>query len=105
VNFDFDKATLRPESDGILARAAATLKEVAGPKIEVQGHTDNVGDDAYNAELSGRRAEAVRAWLVARGIAAQRLTAKGYGKSAPIATNDSDAGRAQNRRVELACAK
>ncbi len=104
VTFDFNQATLRPESAGVLANAAAALKKAA-IKIEVQGHTDNVGDDAYNARLSTQRAEAVRAWLVGHGVAAERLSAKGYGKSVPVASNDTDAGRAQNRRVELTCAK
>ncbi len=73
----------------------------AGLAIEVQGHTDNVGQDAYNATLSQARAQAVLDWLAANGIAAGRLEAQGYGKSRPVADNASDAGRAMNRRVEL----
>ncbi|MFL5344676.1 MAG: OmpA family protein [Hyalangium sp.] len=105
VNFDFNKATLRPESTSVLQKAATTLQSLPQLKIEVQGHTDNVGDDAYNARLSDQRAEAVRTWLVGHGVAADRLSSKGYGKSKPIATNDSDEGRARNRRVELTCVR
>lgn len=101
VNFDGDSARLRPESLAILDNAAATLKEWSGVKVEVAGHTDSVSSDAYNLKLSQRRAEAVRAYLVKRGVAAERLTAKGYGESAPVADNRTAAGRAKNRRVEL----
>jgi outer membrane protein OmpA-like peptidoglycan-associated protein len=70
--------------------------------IEVQGHTDNVGGDQYNLTLSQARADAVTTWLGGHGIAATRLSAKGYGRNQPIADNDSDEGRAKNRRVVLA---
>lgn len=102
VVFDFDKATLKKESDAVLSRAADVLKTRARA-IEVQGHTDNVGDDAYNQKLSEQRAQAVRTWLVAHGVPGDRVSAAGYGKRQPIADNDSDAGRAKNRRVELRC--
>ena len=102
VLFDFDKATLKPASDTVLARVQAILAKDPGLKVEVQGHTDAVGNDAYNMTLSDSRAHAVVAWLVQRGIAADRLLAKGYGKTRPVADNDSDAGRAKNRRVEVA---
>lgn len=104
VNFDFNKASLRKDSSPALEKAASTLKGL-NLKIEVQGHTDNVGQEAYNDKLSTQRAESVRAWLVAHGVAADRLTSKGYGQRQPVADNDSDAGRAKNRRVELSCAK
>jgi outer membrane protein OmpA-like peptidoglycan-associated protein len=71
-------------------------------KLEVQGHTDNVGNDAYNQTLSEARAKAVVAWLTQHGVAADRLTAKGYGKTKPVADNGNDGGRAKNRRVEIA---
>ena len=71
-------------------------------KLEVQGHTDNVGNDAYNQTLSEARAKAVVTWLTQHGVAADRLTAKGYGKTKPVADNGSDEGRAKNRRVEIA---
>jgi OOP family OmpA-OmpF porin len=70
-------------------------------KIEVQGHTDNVGGDDYNQKLSDSRANAVVEWLRAQGIAADRLTPHGYGLKMPIADNGSDEGRAKNRRVEI----
>jgi outer membrane protein OmpA-like peptidoglycan-associated protein len=101
VNFDNDKATLRPDAVGILERAAIALKEWGDVKVEIGGHTDAVASDDYNQGLSERRANAVRDFLISRGIAADRLTAKGYGESQPIADNGTDEGRAQNRRVEL----
>jgi OOP family OmpA-OmpF porin len=101
VNFATDSAKLRPESMAILDSAAATLKEWGEVKVEVAGHTDSVNSDAYNLKLSQRRAEAVRAYLIKQGVAAERLTAKGYGESMPVADNKTAAGRAKNRRVEL----
>lgn len=105
VLFDFDKATLKPESTAALARAHAAVTANAGIALEVQGHTDAVGNEAYNQKLSEARAKSVQAWLVARGAPAAQLTARGYGKSQPVADNDTDDGRARNRRVELACRK
>lgn len=108
INFDFNKATLRPDSDPTLQKVLALLKSRADLKLEVQGHTDNVGSDDYNLKLSDARASSVVAWLVSKGIAADRLTAHGYGMRMPIADNGSDEGRAKNRRVELqkqGCAK
>jgi OOP family OmpA-OmpF porin len=101
VNFDNDKATLRPDAIGILERAAIALKEWGNVKVEIAGHTDAVASDDYNQALSERRANAVRDFLISRGIAADRLTARGYGESQPIADNGTEEGRAQNRRVEL----
>lgn len=103
--FDFDKATLKPESDAVLARARAAILATAGVPLEVQGHTDAVGNDAYNQKPSEARARAVLDWLVAKGVPAAQLTSSGYGKSRPVADNDTDKGRALNRRVELACRK
>lgn len=105
VLFDFDKATLKPESDAVLARAREAITAHAGPALEVQGHTDAVGSDAYNQTLSQARAQAVMAWLTARGVPAAQLSARGYGKTQPVADNDTDDGRARNRRVDLACRK
>lgn len=105
VTFDFDKATLRPESTVVLEKAQKLLASRASLSIEVQGHTDATGSDAYNETLSGKRAEAVKGWLVAHGIPAARLTSKGWGKRMPIADNETEVGRAKNRRVELACRK
>jgi outer membrane protein OmpA-like peptidoglycan-associated protein len=100
VLFDFNKSVLKPESEPVLAKAADLLKAKAFG-VEVQGHTDNVGGDAYNLQLSETRAASVRAWLVQHGVAADHLTSKGYGKSQPVADNGTDEGRAKNRRVEL----
>lgn len=101
VNFDFDRATLRPEDSDVIDKDMATLKEWGDVKVEVAGHTDSVGSDGYNMDLSQRRANTVRDYLISKGIAADRLVAKGYGESQPIASNDSDEGRFKNRRVEL----
>jgi outer membrane protein OmpA-like peptidoglycan-associated protein len=102
VNFDFDKATLRQEDIAILDRdAAAFLKGHGDVTVEVAGHTDSRGSDAYNMNLSQQRADAVRRYLIDKGVAADRLTAKGYGESKPIADNATDEGRFKNRRVEL----
>lgn len=101
VNFDNDSARLRPESITILDNAAATLKEWGEVKVEVAGHTDSAGTDKYNLGLSQRRAEAVRDYLIRQGVAADRLTAKGYGESMPVADNKTAEGRFKNRRVEL----
>lgn len=105
VLFDFDKATLKPESDAALARAHAAIAAKPGLALEVQGHTDAVGNDAYNQKLSQARAQSVLAWLTARGVSPTQLTARGYGKGQPVASNDTDDGRARNRRVELVCRK
>ena len=101
VNFDNDKATLRPEAKATLDQMAAELKEWGNVKVEVAGHTDSKASDAYNMKLSERRANAVRDYLISKGIEADRLTAKGYGESQPIADNGTEEGRAKNRRVEL----
>jgi len=101
--FDFNKSSLKPESTVVLTRARDALRSQPELAVEVQGHTDNVGADGYNQKLSEARAGAVLRWLVANGIAAKRLSAKGYMKTQPVASNDDDEGRARNRRVELAC--
>jgi len=101
VNFDFDKATLRQEDIAIIDRDVTSLDKWGNVNIEVAGHTDSRGSDAYNMNLSQQRAEAVRNYLVSKGIAADRLSAKGYGESQPIADNATDEGRFKNRRVEL----
>jgi outer membrane protein OmpA-like peptidoglycan-associated protein len=102
VLFDFNKSTLQPSSDATLQPAANLMATDKALKLEVQGHTDNVGNDAYNQTLSEARAKAVATWLTQHGVAADRLTAKGYGKTKPVADNGSDEGRAKNRRVEIA---
>jgi OOP family OmpA-OmpF porin len=101
VNFDFDKADIRPDAAVILDEAASLLNDNPGRSVSVGGHTDSVGADAYNQSLSERRAAAVKDYLVGRGVDAGRLSTTGYGESNPIASNDTADGRALNRRVEL----
>jgi OOP family OmpA-OmpF porin len=101
VHFDFDKATLKPEARAILDQAAALLAKHERVVVEVAGHTDSIGTEEYNQGLSERRAQAVQDYLVGKGIRASRLSAKGYGESMPVASNDNKEGRAENRRVEL----
>jgi OOP family OmpA-OmpF porin len=101
VNFDTGKATIKPDSAKTLDDAAAALKVAAALRVEVAGHTDNVGAPEANLRLSQERAQAVMAALVGRGIKADRLTAKGYGQTTPVADNRTEEGRAKNRRVEL----
>jgi len=102
VLFDFNKSTLQLSSDAALQPVANMMTADKTLKLEVQGHTDNVGNDAYNQTLSEARVKAVATWLTQHGIAADRLTAKGYGKTKPIADTGNDKGRAKNRRVEIA---
>lgn len=102
IHFEFGKSTIMADSDQILTQIANVL--VAHPeikKLEIDGHTDNKGGAAYNQELSQKRAEAVRQWLVGHGVEAERLVAKGFGSSKPIAPNATEDGREKNRRVEF----
>lgn len=101
VNFDFDKATLRPDAKPVIAQVIALLKDNPDLKLSVVGNTDNVGGHDYNVKLSQQRAASVVAELVKGGIAAGRLQSSGDGPDKPIADNDSSEGRAKNRRVEL----
>lgn len=101
VHFDFGKATLRPESFPELEELAAYLKNKETIRIEIAGHTDNVGMDADNLKLSQQRADAIKAWLLKKGIAPSRVIAKGYGAAQPVADNDTDEGRQLNRRTEV----
>jgi outer membrane protein OmpA-like peptidoglycan-associated protein len=101
IFFDFDKATLRKESIAELERLHKILTDNPKIKIKIGGHTDNVGSDAYNQQLSEKRAKAVVDWLIQHGIDASRLQYQGYGESVPIATNETDEGRQLNRRTEF----
>jgi len=101
VHFDFDKATLRPEAKAVLNEAAALLGKHDRVVVEIAGHTDSKGSEEYNQGLSERRANAVRDYLTGKGVKASRLSARGYGESRPVASNDTDEGRAENRRVEM----
>ncbi|MFZ6688379.1 outer membrane protein OmpA [Undibacterium sp. SXout11W] len=99
--FDFDKAVLKPEGKKQLDDMAAKLKEINLEVVVAVGHTDSVGTDAYNQKLSVRRAEAVKAYLVTKGIEANRVYTEGKGKKQPVADNKTAEGRAKNRRVEI----
>ncbi len=102
INFDFDRADIRPDSEPTLDEIAAVLKQNPELKIYIVGHADIVGDYQYNIKLSKERAQAVVDALISRyGIASDRLSAYGLGQVAPISTNDTDEGRSKNRRVEL----
>lgn len=101
INFDFDKATLRPDAAPVVAQVVTLLKDNPDLKLSVEGNTDNVGSHDYNVKLSQDRAAAVVATLVGDGIDAGRLKSSGNGPDKPIADNDTTAGRAKNRRVEL----
>ncbi len=101
VNFETNSAVLTAGSTSILDRVVESLKAWPEVRIEVAGHTDSVGRADYNKTLSAKRAEAVRAYLAAAGIDSSRMTATGYGEETPIADNNTDPGRAANRRVEL----
>jgi outer membrane protein OmpA-like peptidoglycan-associated protein len=102
IYFDFAKATLKPESEPVLKEIAQAMKDNPDWKLTVEGHTDNIGGDAYNLDLSKRRALAVKEALVAQySIAPDRLANDGFGASRPVESNDTLEGRARNRRVEL----
>jgi outer membrane protein OmpA-like peptidoglycan-associated protein len=102
IRFDFDKANLRPENREILSRIAGILLTLRGYKISVFGYTDDIGTQAYNLQLSQRRAETVRDYLVKAGLNPNIIMAKGYGKSDPRMPGNTPAARAANRRVEIA---
>ncbi|WP_140720264.1 MULTISPECIES: OmpA family protein [Gammaproteobacteria] len=101
VTFDFGKSTLKPEFYSALNGVASTLKEYNQTMIEVTGHTDSVGSDAFNQKLSEDRANSVAQYLTAQGVQRERMEVVGAGKRYPIADNSTDAGRAKNRRVEI----
>jgi outer membrane protein OmpA-like peptidoglycan-associated protein len=101
IQFEFNKATIRPVSYPTLDAVRDVLVQNPQIKIEVQGHTDNVGNAAYNQKLSQQRADSVKAYLTSHGIEASRLTSKGYGMSQPIVPNTTEANRALNRRVQF----
>jgi outer membrane protein OmpA-like peptidoglycan-associated protein len=101
INFDTDSDVIRAESKPTLDKVVAVLKSQPAWKLTIEGHTDASGDEAHNQELSKKRAESVKAYVAAAGIAADRLTAQGMAASVPLAPNETPIGRAQNRRVEL----
>lgn len=101
VNFDFNSALIQPASFPLLDQVAELLRSEGDWRIVLEGHTDSVGSDGFNKELSSQRAAAVRAYLAGKGIAVARLTSVGYGFERPVASNETQGGRAQNRRVEI----
>jgi outer membrane protein OmpA-like peptidoglycan-associated protein len=101
VLFDTDRATLKPGAREKLAKVAGVLLAYPGLEVEVEGHTDSVGSDEYNQDLSERRAASVRSYLVSQGIPRETIDAMGFGESRPVVGNETAVGRQQNRRVEL----
>ena len=101
ITFGFDRSDLQPQFYPVLDRVAATLNEYNQTVVEVAGHTDSKGTDAYNQALSERRAASVGNYLMSKGLMRDRFILVGAGESRPIASNDTEAGRAQNRRVEI----
>lgn len=102
VNFDFNSATLTSTAKANLDKLITVLKNNPDTNINIYGYTDSVGSDSYNLTLSGKRADAVKAYLTSKGVSSSRLFTQGMGEANPVASNDTDAGRAKNRRVEFA---
>jgi outer membrane protein OmpA-like peptidoglycan-associated protein len=101
VLFDFNKYTLKPEARERLAKVSGIVMAYPGLDVKVEGHTDNIGSEDYNQKLSDQRAETVRGFMVSQGVSPDIITAQGFGKSQPVVSNDTAAGRSKNRRVEL----
>jgi OOP family OmpA-OmpF porin len=101
LNFAFDSAELSADARRALDAAAAVIRDNPGVQLDLIGHTDSTGSEVYNLGLSERRARAAVAYLVGKGVSADQLRAIGRGEAEPIASNDTDRGRASNRRVEL----
>jgi OmpA-OmpF porin, OOP family len=101
IRFESGRATIDPDSAGLLDRLIETALRCPNANIEIAGHTDTDGEDAFNQALSEKRAQAVTDYLVKAGLPASRFTATGYGSTQPVATNDTDEGKAQNRRIEF----
>jgi outer membrane protein OmpA-like peptidoglycan-associated protein len=101
INFDFNKLVLRPYSEPVLNQLLALFKSDPAYAAEISGHTDNIGKPDYSRTLSASRADAVKEWVTAHGIAATGLSTVGYGDTKPLVPNTTDENRAHNRRVEL----
>lgn len=101
ITFDTDQASIKSSFTGVLESVALVVEEFDQTRIRIDGHTDSTGSDSYNQMLSERRASSVRDFLLDQGIAPSRTRATGYGERNPVASNDTAAGREQNRRVEL----
>jgi len=101
IRFESARATIDPDSAGLLDRLIETALRCPTANIEIAGHTDSDGEDSSNQALSEKRAQAVLDYLVKAGLPADRFTATGYGSAQPIASNDTDEGKAQNRRIDF----
>jgi OOP family OmpA-OmpF porin len=101
VLFDVNRATIKPEAAEVLLRIANFLKTNQQYTVEIQGNTDSTGPLAWNMQLSEKRADAVKRYLATNGVAAGRLTTKGFGPNEPLAPNNTSEGRAKNRRVDF----
>lgn len=101
ITFAFDRYDIQPQFQSTLNEIANTLNNYESTYIDVMGHTDSTGTDSYNQQLSERRAQAVANYLIQRGVNPARIATRGYGESSPIASNETEAGRQQNRRVEI----
>lgn len=101
ITFATNQSAIQPQYRATLDQVADVLREYNQTYVDVYGHTDSDGSDAYNMQLSQRRADAVRDYLVMKGVAAARLGTRGFGETQPIADNSTEAGKAQNRRVEI----
>jgi outer membrane protein OmpA-like peptidoglycan-associated protein len=101
IHFDTGKATIKAKSAKILKKAAEVLESYPNIRVKIDGHTDSRGSDELNKDLSRRRAESVKQWLVDQGIDESRLETEGHGPDQPIESNESKAGRAANRRIEF----
>jgi outer membrane protein OmpA-like peptidoglycan-associated protein len=101
AHFDFGSAQLKPAGEEKIDEIARAMQKNAEVRILVEGYTDSVGSEPYNQRLSERRAEAVRDYMISRGIAAKRIETRGHGEASPVASNDTAEGRAQNRRVVI----
>ncbi len=101
LRFAFDSSVIKPCYHPLLDRVAEILRDNPSLRIEIQGHTDNIGSHEYNVMLSKRRAQAVADYLAAHGISPDRMTVEGFGETRPVASNDTEDGRARNRRVQI----
>jgi outer membrane protein OmpA-like peptidoglycan-associated protein len=105
LNFEFGKADIKKDSFPYLDKLADTLNKAKNWTLEIQGHTDDKGGDDFNMKLSQNRADAVKNYLITKGVLLDSITAKGFGESKPLVPNDSDANREKNRRVEFKITK
>ena len=105
ILFDFDSAAIRPDAARTLADVKAIVESYSGRPVRIEGHTDSVASDEYNQRLSEQRAKSVGSWLISNGVASSRVATAGLGETKPVASNDTAAGRQQNRRVEIVIAR